>query len=43
MHHPIEQLLLAGRPLVVDGAMSTALEALGCDLNDRLWSAKVLL
>lgn len=43
MHNPIEQLLLAGRPLVVDGAMSTALEALGCDLNDRLWSAKVLL
>ncbi len=29
--------------LVIDGAMSTALEALGADLNDTLWSAKVLV
>lgn len=29
--------------LVIDGAMSTALEALGADLNDSLWSAKVLV
>ena len=28
--------------VVIDGAMSTALEALGCDLNDSLWSAKIL-
>ncbi|MFF1883753.1 homocysteine S-methyltransferase [Pseudarthrobacter sp. NPDC058196] len=29
--------------LVSDGALATELEARGCDLNDPLWSAKVLL
>lgn len=29
--------------LVLDGAMATELEALGADLNDPLWSAKILL
>ncbi|SFP04132.1 homocysteine S-methyltransferase [Oscillibacter sp. PC13] len=29
--------------LVIDGSMSTALEAMGCNLNDRLWSAKALV
>lgn len=29
--------------LVNDGGMATQLEALGCDLNDPLWSAKVLV
>ncbi len=28
--------------LVIDGSMSTALEQMGCDLNDSLWTAKVL-
>ncbi len=28
--------------MVIDGAMSTALERLGCDLNDALWTAGVL-
>lgn len=28
--------------LVIDGSMSTALEGRGCDLNDSLWSARVL-
>ena len=28
--------------LVIDGSMSTALEHLGCKLNDRLWTARVL-
>lgn len=28
--------------MVIDGAMSTALERLGCDLNDPLWTAVVL-
>ena len=28
--------------LVIDGSMSTALEMLGCDLNDSLWTAKAL-
>ena len=29
--------------VVIDGAMSTALEKAGCDLNDKLWSARVLI
>ncbi len=29
--------------LVLDGALATELERRGCDLNDALWSAKVLL
>ena len=28
--------------LVIDGSMSTALEQLGCDLNDSLWTARAL-
>jgi len=28
---------------LLDGGLATALEARGCDLNDRLWSARVLL
>ena len=27
---------------VIDGAMSTALERLGCDLQDSLWTASIL-
>lgn len=29
--------------IVLDGALGTALESLGCDLNDPLWSGKTLL
>ncbi|GII53835.1 homocysteine S-methyltransferase [Planotetraspora thailandica] len=29
--------------LVLDGGLATHLEALGCDLSDELWSAKLLL
>ncbi|MBQ9349030.1 MAG: homocysteine S-methyltransferase [Oscillibacter sp.] len=36
-----EALKQSGR-LVIDGSMSTALEHLGCKLNDRLWTARVL-
>ncbi|MCI1931157.1 MAG: homocysteine S-methyltransferase [Clostridia bacterium] len=28
--------------MVIDGALATQLEAMGCDLNDELWSAKIL-
>ena len=31
------------RPLVLDGGLSNVLEDLGCDLNQSLWSAGVLL
>jgi homocysteine S-methyltransferase len=41
--NPINTLLSHQRIGIVDGAMATELEARGCDLNDALWSAKVLL
>lgn len=28
--------------MIIDGSMSTALELMGCDLNDSLWTAKIL-
>ena len=39
----LSRMLLAGVELTVDGALATELEAHGCDLEDSLWSAKVLL
>ena len=33
----------AGRVVVLDGGLATELEALGFDLTDRLWSARLLL
>ncbi|MBQ7702919.1 MAG: homocysteine S-methyltransferase family protein, partial [Firmicutes bacterium] len=38
----VEETILKTRIMVTDGAMSTALERLGCDLRDSLWTAKVL-
>ena len=37
-----ETLKKAGGILVIDGSMATALEDLGCDLNNSLWTAKAL-
>ena len=42
MLHPLRSLIQTRGAVVIDGAMSTALEKLGCDLNHRLWSARVL-
>ena len=39
----LSTLLDSGEDLVLDGALATELEAHGCDLEDALWSAKVLL
>lgn len=39
----IESILNNQHVAIVDGAMATELERRGCDLNDSLWSAKVLL
>lgn len=41
--NPIEHILSKFPIMVLDGAMATELEEYGCDLNDRLWSAKVLM
>ncbi len=38
----LEETLRKTGILIIDGSMSTALERLGCDLNDALWTAKVL-
>lgn len=41
--NPIEKFLQNQNIIVLDGALATELEARGCDLNDALWSAKVLM
>lgn len=41
--NPIEQILKDFPVLILDGAMATELENYGCDLNDRLWSAKIVM
>ena len=41
--NPIEQILTSFPIVILDGAMATELENYGCNLNDRLWSAKVLM
>jgi homocysteine S-methyltransferase len=38
----LRQLLSEGRPVLIDGGLSTALEELGADLSDPLWTARVL-
>ncbi len=42
MKQSFEKVLASTKIMVLDGAMATELEAVGCDLNDKLWSAKVL-
>ncbi len=41
--NPIATLLFTQPVIVLDGALATELERRGADLNDPLWSAKVLL
>ncbi len=41
--NPIAAILKDYPVLILDGAFSTELERRGCDLNDPLWSAKVLM
>jgi homocysteine S-methyltransferase len=43
MINPIASILNHYPALVIDGALATELERRGCDLNDELWSAKILL
>ncbi len=40
---PLAPFLETQGALVLDGGLATALEARGCDLDDELWSARVLL
>jgi homocysteine S-methyltransferase len=38
----LRELLAEGRPVLIDGGLSTALEELGADLSDELWTARIL-
>ncbi|MFB5663713.1 homocysteine S-methyltransferase [Alteribacillus sp. HJP-4] len=42
-HNPIDSILQKYSPVILDGALATELEKHGCDLDDPLWSARVLL
>ncbi|MCW3794405.1 homocysteine S-methyltransferase [Paenibacillus sp. LS1] len=41
--NPIEQILREHPVMILDGALATELEQHGCNLDDPLWSARVLL
>ncbi|MBM7651346.1 homocysteine S-methyltransferase [Neobacillus cucumis] len=41
--NPIEAILSEHSIMILDGALATELEAHGCNLDDPLWSARVLL
>ncbi|MDD3395080.1 MAG: homocysteine S-methyltransferase [Anaerotignum sp.] len=41
--NPVEKILSEHPMMILDGAFSTELERRGCDLNDPLWSAKILM
>jgi len=41
--NPLEPFIRKQGLVVLDGGLATALEALGCDLDDDLWSARVLM
>src|SRR5829696_8257371 len=43
MLNPIATIVQTHPFVVLDGAMATELERRGCDLNDPLWSARVLV
>ena len=42
MKASLDQILTEGSVMIIDGSMSTALENLGADLNNDLWTAMVL-
>lgn len=41
--NPIENILKDYPVMILDGALSTEMERRGCDINDSLWSAKILM
>ena len=43
MRTSLKETLEKTNILVIDGSMSTALEALGMDLSNKLWSATALI
>ena len=43
IENPFTQFLVDGGVVILDGALATELERRGANLNDALWSAKILL
>ncbi len=41
--NPLERFIRQQGTIILDGGLATALEARGCDLDDDLWSARVLV
>jgi homocysteine S-methyltransferase len=41
--NPIEHIIKEYSLMILDGAFATELERKGCDINDELWSAKILM
>ena len=42
-NNPIKLILEQKKYMIIDGALASELQRRGCDLNDNLWSAKVLI
>ena len=42
MKADLRRILDNNKIMIIDGSMSTPLERMGADLNDELWTAKVL-
>ncbi|MBQ2161121.1 MAG: homocysteine S-methyltransferase, partial [Firmicutes bacterium] len=42
MKAELDRILKNNKIMIIDGSMSTPLERIGADLNDELWTAKVL-
>ena len=42
MRIALDEVLAQQKILLLDGSMSAPLEAMGCDLNDLLWTARAL-
>lgn len=40
--NPVEHILKDFKVIILDGALATELEKRGCNINDSLWSAKIL-
>ena len=43
INNPMTELLKHKKYIIIDGALASELQRRGCDLNDSLWSAKVLI
>lgn len=42
MSYALDKILRQSAPIIIDGGLSNVLEAKGCDLNHKLWTAKLI-